>query len=295
MKTAKQLILTFLADGTPKSIEQVHKHTGILRPSVRRVLGQSQEFQRVAKGVYTVSSADGKVTAYIQAGKAEEELPKLQASGMKFDAVFLDPAYYSRALIGGNRGIKDYGFIMPPEWAKVVNSVAAMMRTPDSHVYLMLSGAHTAQKDMVPYLNLTLEAGLKLVHEGTYTKTFKDGKPVTNVRGEVARPERLLLLTLSGEAKQGEEPIQMNLTFQRPKGYQTEKAAGLLRQIIKQATKIGDMVGDFFGGSGVTAEQSIIAGRSITIMERTQEVVDTLIVPRVQAAINSYNQLNPAV
>lgn len=292
MKKQKQLVIEFMSTGEPKSIAEVSEGTGILRPNVRRILGQgalSGDFKRVEAGVYVLTTADGKSVAYIQAGDAQEILPRLAAAGYKFDMVFLDPAYYSRALIGGNRGIKDYQFIMPAQFAALMQSVASVMRSPDSHVYVMLSGAATAQKDMERYVQGVELAGFKLVQEGAYQKTFKDGSPVTNVRGEVARPERLFLFTLSGQCAAGEVPVQMNYSFVRPKGYETEKAPGLLAALIKQSTRVGDAVLDLFGGSGVAAEQSILLQRSVVIVEKIVSVVQDYILPRVQGAIAKYN------
>lgn len=288
----EQIVIDFLNDGTPKSIEEVHAGTNILRPNVRRILGQGEKkgtFTRTAKGVYTNKSKDGKVTAYIDCSQAENALPELIKQGMKFDMIFMDSPYYSRALVGGNRGIKDYSFISPETFWLISNSVSKLLRTDTSHVYVMLSGAPSAQTDMERYVASVKDAGLKLVSEGAYTKTFADGTPVTNVRGETAKPERLMLFTISGTVT---APVELNFTFQRPKGYQSEKAQGFMRKLIEQSTQVGDMVGDFFGGSGVTGEQAILSGRSIYIIEKAMEVVSDLITPRLNKAMNSYNFLN---
>lgn len=287
----KQLILNLFSDGTPKSIEEVHQETNILRPNIRRILGQGAlkgEFKRIEKGIYVLSTADGKAFAVIEGNAAEDAVPRLVAEGRKFDMLFIDPAYFSRALVGGNRGIKEYSFIMPKEFSVVMQAAAKLLRNDKSHCYLMLSGAVSAQKDMQPYLDAAMDAGLKVVSEGGYQKLFSDGKPVTNVRGEVAQPERLILLSRSG-AVDGE--YQLTFRFKRPKGYQTEKAPGLLRALIEQATRVGEWIGDFFAGSGVTGEQAILAGRNVYLIERSENVISELIFPRIQNAISSYNNL----
>lgn len=287
----KKLILNLFSDGTPKSIDEVQEQTNILRPNIRRILGQGTlngEFKRIEKGIYVLSTADGKTFAVIESNAAEDAVPRLVAEGRKFDMLFFDPAYFSRALIGGNRGIKEYGFIMPKEFALVMQAAAKLLRTDRSHCYLMLSGAVSAQKDMQLYLDAAIDAGLKVVSEGGYQKLFSDGKPVTNVRGNVAEPERLILLSRSGEV---EREFEVTFRFARPKGYQSEKAPGLLRALIEQATRVGEWIGDFFAGSGVTGEQAILAGRNVYLIERTESVVSELIFPRVQKAIASYNNL----
>ncbi|MDF7815380.1 hypothetical protein [Hymenobacter sp. YC55] len=87
----------------------------------------------------------------MQCGAAEDSLHELAAAGMRFDSVFLDLSYYSVALVGG-RGIADYDFIQVPEFARVMHAVYALARPPTSHVYLMLSGAPSARRDMACYL-----------------------------------------------------------------------------------------------------------------------------------------------
>ena len=191
----------------PLTIKEVQEQTKILEPNVRRILGQGTKkgvFERVDRGVYTIQTEDGRDVAYIESGDALDVLPKLVQQGKKYDMVFLDPAYFSRALIGGNRGIKDYEFMYPPEFKKAVESVSALLKDDDSHCYLMLSGAPTAQKDMLPYLQAMDDFGFKVVGEGEWKKLFKNGKPVTNVRGKEAAAERIFLFTKSGNARRGE-------------------------------------------------------------------------------------------
>ena len=234
-----------------------------------------------------LTTADKKVTANILTGPAETVLSKLVRAGVKFDCVFLDPAYFSRALLGGNRGIKQYGFIYPPEFNEVMNDVKLLMRNKYSHCYLMLAGSQSAQVDMEMYLTGVLEAGFKIVENGSYQKLFSNGKPVTNVRGKVAEPERLLVLSLSGKIKP--ENIMSEFSFVRPSGYQSEKAPGLLKQIIEQSTTPGQTVLDAFAGSGVAGEQAILAGRNVFLIEKNETVVESLIIPRVTKAIEQYN------
>lgn len=160
--TQLEIIKRALLGGRTASIAELHKETGILRLNVRRILGvgaKSGQFERLAEGVYALTTASGQVKAYVQCGAAEDSLHELAAAGMRFDSVFLDPAYYSPAPVGGNRGIKDYDFIHLPEFARVVQAVYALARTPTSHVYLMLSGAPSARPDMAAYLAAVQVAG----------------------------------------------------------------------------------------------------------------------------------------
>ena len=163
---------------TPLTIKEIAEQTDILEPNVRRITGQGAKtgkFERVAPGVYTLTTPDGKTVAHIEVGDAVDAMPKLakeikEGKREPFDMIFLDPAYFSSAVVGNNRGIKKYEFMLPPEFKKAMESVPDLIKNNDGHVYLMLSGARTAQKDMLPYLNAMNEVGLSVVGEGSYTK-----------------------------------------------------------------------------------------------------------------------------
>ena len=285
-KTQKDKIIEAVA-AKPLSIKEVAEQTKILEPNVRRILGvgtKAGTFERVSEGVYVLKTEGGNF-AYVEMGDAEQSLARMAEEGQKFDAVILDPAYYSRALIGGNRGIKQWNFIQAPEFANVMKSVSALVKTDDTHVYLMLSGARTAQPDMTKYVDGAVAAGFKAVGEGTFTKLNKDGSPSTNVRGVEAAAERLILLTKSGEARKGSTPTELHFRFVRVLGkYQTEKPAELMKALIDQSTIKGETVLDPFAGSGVTGAEALKAGRNAVLVEKKGDTVENVTKPRVEAA-----------
>jgi hypothetical protein len=276
----------------PRSIKEVACLTKILEPNVRRILGVGAKdgtFERVRKGVYVLKTRYGNF-AYVEANDAVVSLARMAEEGIKFDSIILDPAYFSRALVGGNRGVKKWSFIMPADFAKVMSSVSQLTRTEESHVYLMLSGARSAQQDMQGYVSAACGAGFKIVGEGRFTKLQIDGKQVLNVRGEKAAPERLLLLTKSGIARAGDIPIALDFHFARPpvgKGYQTEKPAGLMRALIEQSTLEDEIVLDPFAGSGVVGVEALRAKRSVVLVEKSAEAVERFILPRITRAVQS--------
>lgn len=259
---------------------------GVPVPSIRRHLGQGEKkgiFTRIDKGVYALKTESGENRVYIHHGFSQDIIPKLVEAGYKYDSVFLDPAYFSWALIGGSRGIKQYGFIHPPEFKLVMNGIKSLLKSDDSHVYLMLSGAPSAQKDMKKYLDVVEEEGFKLVEEGNYRKFFANGKPVTNVRGKVAEPERLYLFSLSGTVRTCEEPVQMEFNVQRPSirnGYATQKAESFIERIVLQSTFENEHIFDPFAGSGVVGKIGYLKNRFVTMIEALEDTIDNYIVPR---------------
>lgn len=288
-KGTQKEIVKEAVKGEAKSIKQVAQETKILEPNVRRILGVGAKdgtFERVDNGVYVLKNA-GKEIAYVEANDALTALTRLATEGKIYHSVILDPAYFSRALIGGNRGIKEWGFIMPDEFAKVMKQIGNLVNDK-AQVYLMLSGARTAQPDMGKYVKGATDAGFKVVGEGSYTKLDKSGKPVTNVRGVEAAGERLILMSKSGNVAKGEIPVNLNFRFVRPsiaKSYQTEKPAELMKALIEQATLKGESVLDPFAGSGVSGAEAIKSERVPTLIEKKPEVVENVIKPRLKTAI----------
>jgi DNA methylase len=282
----------------PLPIKDVAKLTNILEPNVRRILGEGTKegtFERVKEGVYVLKTKTG-TFAYVEMGDAVDSLAQMAEEGLKFDSVILDPAYFSRALIGGNRGIKKWNFIMPEDFAKVMDSVSKLMKHDDSHVYLMLSGARTAQPDMTRYVDAATAAGFKAVGEGEYHKLFQNGAPVTNVRGEIAAPERMILLSKSGTARAGEIATTLNFQYIRPavaKSYQTEKPAELMKALIQQSTIRGETVLDPFAGSGVTGAEALKSGRNSVSVEKSADTVENFTKPRIEAAAKEIDENAP--
>ncbi len=60
-------------------------------------------------------------------------------------------------------------------------------------------------------------------------------------------------------------------------GYPTEKNPDLLKRIIEASSNPGDLVLDCFAGSGTTAHQSSILGRSWIAIDESEEAISTII------------------
>jgi len=282
-KTQKEKVQKAVEE-KPKTIKEISEETGIVEPNVRRILGMGAKegtFSRVEKGVYILNK-DGKDVAYIHNGDAVETLKMLSEEGVKVDMVFLDIPYDTPAVKGGNRGVK-YDLLSVEDFGKVLDSVAVMQRDDDTPIVHMYSQAPSGMKAMQKYNDLFITKGYKPVGKGQFQKTFADGSPVTSPNGKVSQPEGIVVFTKSGELKQ--ELGDLNFTFQRVKGYQTEKPAEMLKRIIEMTTKKGDVVLDPFAGSGVTGAEAVKAGREAILIEKNPEVAETITKPRVEKAL----------
>lgn len=278
--TQKEKVKQLIAAGL-STIAEIAEAAGILRPNIRRILGEGTkegEFVRLAPGCYTLKK-DGQQIAWLECGKAEEVAKDLADAGEKFDMIFLDPPYYSRELVGRNRLKKQdwYDFVHPQQFAEIMTQVCRLVSGPDTPVYLMLSAAPSARKDMQKYVEGAIWAGFAIAGEGTYLKTYANGEPVINIRGKQAAGERIILLNKSG--CRGDETLDFE--FPRPKGYPTQKPAGLLRQLIEQSTRIFDHVLDLFAGSGVTGQEALALQRRVTLVEKNMDAFQNHILKNI--------------
>jgi hypothetical protein len=229
----------------------------------------------------------GQVIAYIQSGDSREALSKLAKEGKyKFNMAFLDIPYKTAGVTGGNRGI-DFDTVSPDDFAKdIVGPLKEMMVDGDSPIVYMYSQSKTGQKDMAKYTDKLAEAGLKVVAKGTYTKTYKSGKPMKFGK-YLMPPEEVLILNQSGNnvtsLTDGFDVREVAPLYRGH--YQTEKAPGLLKALIEGTTKVGDTIIDPFAGSGVSLEQAIKAYRNVYGIELSEEAVEKRIKPRVKKAV----------
>lgn len=161
-----------------------------------------------------------------------------------------------------------------------------LMRSDDSHVYLMLSNAPSIQGDMHRYIFAMLECGFKQVNEGRYYKTFKDGSPVTNVRGRKAASERLMLFSRSGRVRMGEVPeLQLDFTCTRPPvltSYSTQKAAPFIKRLIQQSTFENETVCDPGAGSGIVGECALMLNRIVHLIDCLENSIYNFIIPKIK-------------
>ena len=270
----------------PKSIKQIADETKIKEPNIRRILGVGAKegvFERVEKGVYTLSK-DGQDLAWIETADATESLPRLAGEGFKADMVFLDIPYDTPAVKGGNRGVK-YDLLSVDNFSKILDAVKVIAKSDNSPVIHMFSQAESGLKAMAKYNDLFLEKGFKPVGRGEYQKTFADGSPVTSPNGKVSKPEGIIVFTQSGKLT---KPLNnLNFKLVRPKGYQTEKPAEMLKAMIEMTTNEGDLVLDPFAGSGVTGAEAIKAGRQSYNIERNPEVAKNITTPRIKGELEN--------
>jgi len=59
-------------------------------------------------------------------------------------------------------------------------------------------------------------------------------------------------------------------------GYPTQKPLGILRRVILASSKPGDLVLDFFAGSGTTGVAALELGRRVLLVDNNQEAIEVM-------------------
>jgi site-specific DNA-methyltransferase (adenine-specific) len=59
-------------------------------------------------------------------------------------------------------------------------------------------------------------------------------------------------------------------------GYPTQKPLGILRRVIQASSKEGDLVLDFFAGSGTTGAAAAELGRSFILIDQNPESIEVI-------------------
>lgn len=194
--------------------------------------------------------------------------------------IFLDIPYYSGGQKGGNRDLSAYNLIMPEEFEKMIMEIQKMLKTDDSQIYFMIAGGKSSKKDALKYLSAFAPTNLLVAGKGSYTKLTSKGT-VCNMGAYEMPPEEIYVYSHSGKLIKPDE-TQLDFRLQRPPlpksgGYPTQKPLGLLEQIIKQSTNIGDSILDMFGGSGVTLDAALKLKRKCHIFDIADDAIKRMV------------------
>ena len=233
---------------------------------------------RVGKGKYLL--IDENVEAIVEQLDSRIAIPNILASLLYYDMIFFDIPYYSGGQKGGNRDLSSYNLIMPEEFEKMILEVQKMLRTEDSQVYFMIAGGKSSKKDALKYLSAFAPTNLLVAAKGSYTKLTSKGT-VCNMGAYEMPPEEIYVYSHSGKIVKPDETV---LDFRLPRpplpksgGYPTQKPLGLLEQIIKQSTNVGDSILDMFGGSGVTLDAALKLKRKCHIFDIADDAIKRMV------------------
>jgi DNA modification methylase len=268
--TQKTKVLNYLNSNEKATIKQCSNDLDIVEPNIRRILGIGTKeglFERLAPGVYQIT-IEGKNVLYLYEGNCLEILPQLINEGIKADNIFLDIPYDTPAVKGGNRGIK-YPLMSLSQFKELLSCCNQLLKDNTSTITYMYSNATSGLKKMQQYTDCFINYGFIPLTKGKYYKTYPNGKPTTNMRGNLIKPEGVIIFSKSYQ----EYPQNLKWTCIRPKGYQTEKSSILIKDLIELTTKENDLIIDPCAGSGVVGKEAIKINRKAILIDKNIDYI----------------------
>lgn len=271
-----------LSTNNEANLEDLYKHfkdekTSTVRGRINEVVGS--RIIRTGRGKYILAGVE--VEAIIEQGDSRIAMPNIIKANIFYDLIFIDPPYKTNGgQKGGNRDLSPYPLIDPEEFQEIVKQAEKMLRTEDSQLYFMITSGKTSKVAANKYIRAFEDTSLQLAAKGSYTKLNKNLSRC-NMGKHLLPTEDIFIYSPSGKLVR-EDEVQLDFELIRPSlpragGYPTEKPLELLKQIVKQSTRLGDNVLDFFGGSGVTLEASLMLKRFIHTMDISEESVKRIL------------------
>tara|TARA_R100000781_G_scaffold45058_2_gene30567 strand:- start:7241 stop:16402 length:9162 start_codon:yes stop_codon:yes gene_type:complete len=278
-KTQKEVVSDLLGEIEVGTIKEIAEITGLPEPTIRRILGQGTkkgEYRRVAPGIYTITTKDGKTAAIVQGADALSEIKRLVAEGAKFDMVFLDPPYSAPGIKGGNRNLAKYKKLTPEEFNEFVADVVKLLKNKNTPVIFMFSASKSNKATLKKYAQAFENNGL--IPSGVAIETGKlDSKGKPKQMFGIPLKEWVFTYSLSGKQRTDIDfNFEKQYYFPQDSKYQTSKPVALLEAIIKASTKAGEIILDPFAGSGSTAKAAVSTGRNVLTIEENQEQAENI-------------------
>jgi site-specific DNA-methyltransferase (adenine-specific) len=132
----------------------------------------------------------------------------------------------------------DYGARATKKWSPKHDNILWYVKNPDSYTY------RYDDIDRIPYMAPGLVGPEKAERGKTPTDTWWNTIVSPNGKGKT--------------------------------GYPTQKPLAIMERIIKVHSNPGDLVLDFFAGSGSTGEAAAKHGRHVVLMDRNEEAIEVM-------------------
>lgn len=252
-----------------------HEHS--IRARVYDSLGT--HFKRVGRGIYV--AVEGEATCIVVQGDALEEVRKLGTESI--DALITDPSY---------DWLNKFREKKTTSWKRMPYDLECRDIDLDlgRELYRVLrEGAHA-------FVFVPAETGTTRPHINQMIETLEKSGFVFRKRfiwdklsigcgySGRARHEGIVFMT-RGRAKRKPcdlavgDVISVRMLDHRNRLHPAEKPAGLIEQLVKFATKIGEVILDVFGGSCSTGKAAIRVGRNAICVEKDPAILERALSP----------------
>lgn len=283
----KQNILDFISQQSKVTLSEIYnKFEEIKKSTLRGRVNEATKQNlliRISKGTYILFTKNNNSDSLVIKGNSLELVPELLKHNIKYDLIFLDIPYSLGGQKGGNRNLANYDLIEPDEFQDFLTYLEQLLKTDESQIYMMIAGGKSSIAKAMKYLKAFDNTSLILAGEGSYTKLTSAGK-ICNMGKYLMPAEIIRVYNKSGILPKS---TILNFACQRPPlpksgGYPTQKPISMLTKIVKQATKIGDLIFDPFGGSGAMLESAIVLGRRIHTFDISSNSIENFIIPKIK-------------
>ena len=209
-----------------------------------RVGFQGRRYEQIVETVISYDDAFADYWSFLEP-RLEEAWRLLKDSGTLYLHLDYRESHYAKVLLDALFGREcflneiiwayDYGARSKSKWPAKHDNILVYVKNPDNYYF------DSSSVDREPYMA-----------PGLVTKEKAElGKLPTDVWWHT-------IVSPTGKEKTG---------------YPTQKPEGILRRIIAASSKPGDLVLDFFGGSGTTAAVAHQLGRSFVTMDQNPESI----------------------
>jgi site-specific DNA-methyltransferase (adenine-specific) len=254
---------------------EAHEHS--IRARVYDSLGK--HFKRIDRGVYV--AVQGAATCIVVQGDALEEVKKLDSESI--DALITDPSY---------DWLNKFREKKTTSWKRMPYDLECRDIDLDlgRELYRVLrEGAHA-------FVFVPAETGTTRPHINRMVAILEKSGFVFRKRfiwdklsigcgySGRARHEGIIFMT-RGAAKRKPcdltigDVISVRMIDHRNRLHPAEKPVGLLEQLVKFATKVGEVVLDIFGGSCVTGKAALKLGRNSICVEKNAAILERALAP----------------
>lgn len=276
MSLRSKIVELLTTEGKKMTMQEIYtKFPEIARTTIRGRVYDSlgKGIQRLGKGLYISSEA------IVEHGDSLKIVDRLVQEGDLFDFIFLDIPYQAAGQKGGNRNLFACDTITPEQFGSFVIKLETLLKTDTSPLIFMFTSGKASKSAHDKYIKQFNNTGLVQCNRtGSYIKLWANGNRM-NMGKYLMPEEHIYVFSKSGVVNNLDQWIVDFQMVPDTREYPTSKPYLMIRQLVKQATIVGDWVLDPFGGSGKILQACRELKRMCHIMDSSDRSINNHIIP----------------